>query len=331
MNQDETTIKKVYELVMKATCIAIFPHENPDADCIGSACGLQILLEEKFSKHVYVIEADPLTPFLKDNIYNTNMIVTKLPSSAKPDLFICLDTSNVTALTPKSYEEYIKNRTVPLINIDHHATNMQYGDVNIIIPECSSEGELLEQTLRACHITIPPHAAHNFLFGLIFDTQSFKVPTVNDKTLESAMNLQKQGAELTKIMRVYLDPPSFAEAMALKKILTNLHTTRDHAILWTSASKEDLQDPNFESSLQKIKSYLVNIKEAQIVATFKETDEGIDVSLRSKHINILEVAKYFHGGGHKNAAGFRGDTQKDLKEFEEEVIHKLEELLEYQQ
>jgi phosphoesterase RecJ-like protein len=57
----------------------------------------------------------------------------------------------------------------------------------------------------------------------------------------------------------------------------------------------------------------------KVAAFIKEVDDDmVSVSLRAKgEVDVTEVAKAFHGGGHRNAAGFR------IKDKTMDEVHNL--------
>ena len=300
-------INQLHQLITSASSIAIFPHEDPDADCLSSACGLGIVLKA-LGKTITIVEADRIPEYLAGIFYGSEMIVSELPLQ-QYDLLICLDTSNAELLDPISYPKYLRNTSTPIINIDHHQTNTHYGTLNIIDALASAEGELLSSLCRKLEIAIPSEAAHNFLLGTIFDTQYFKVPSTSAQTFYEASSLIQQGANLQQILSAYSNPPSVDEAYMFSHLLSLMQTTPDKSIVWISIPLSLEKQPYFDSAIKSLISYMNSLKGVAIALKFTEEEAedkkgtNIKVSLRSKTLDISPIAALHNGGGHKNASG----------------------------
>ncbi|MEL7597976.1 MAG: DHHA1 domain-containing protein, partial [Clostridiaceae bacterium] len=65
------------------------------------------------------------------------------------------------------------------------------------------------------------------------------------------------------------------------------------------------------------------IDTVEVAVLFKETEEGVKVSLRSKNIvDVRKIAEKFGGGGHVRAAGFA--SEKSLEEIKKIIIKEIE-------
>ncbi|HMO66184.1 MAG TPA: bifunctional oligoribonuclease/PAP phosphatase NrnA, partial [Verrucomicrobiota bacterium] len=64
-----------------------------------------------------------------------------------------------------------------LLNVDHHASNTLYGDLNWIVPEVPSTGELVLQILQAAGWSISPQVADGLFTAISTDSGSFQYPS----------------------------------------------------------------------------------------------------------------------------------------------------------
>lgn len=83
----------------------------------------------------------------------------------------------------------------PLINIDMHRENTQYGKVNIVDNSVSSICELLISVLSQIGFNLDSDMATNLLTGIISSTENFTSQTTNAETFEAAALCLKAGAQ----------------------------------------------------------------------------------------------------------------------------------------
>ena len=78
-----------------------------------------------------------------------------------------------------------------------------------------------------------------------------------------------------------------------------------------------------EEDAEGFVEYLISIKGVEIGVLFKERENGVKVSLRSKgKIDVESVAKKFGGGGHREAAGCFFEN-KNIEEVEKIIENEL--------
>ncbi|MCC8097138.1 MAG: DHH family phosphoesterase, partial [Eubacterium sp.] len=142
MNSENFT-EKLYEAVQKADTIAVSAHINADGDAIGSTLAMASALEAmgkkpvvflyyKGSKYDYIID--------RDKIYSENKQLVKA------DVFIALDCGDIFRLGNKGRAVF-EGASVTF-NIDHHISNIGYGDYNYVFPEASSACELVYKVIK---------------------------------------------------------------------------------------------------------------------------------------------------------------------------------------
>ena len=131
-----------WKLISQSHRIVLISHINPDGDALGSSLSLYPLLKEMGKKVTVVNRTAPL-PLRYDFLPNYAKIKPALP--ARFDLLISFDCGSFDRLG-------IEKPDVPIINIDHHITNTQYGDINLIDPSMPSASSVVLQMLRENNI-----------------------------------------------------------------------------------------------------------------------------------------------------------------------------------
>ena len=148
---------------------------------------------------------------------------------------------------------------VPLINIDYHNTNDQYGQINFVHPTASSSAEIITDLIQK-HAPefLDETIAHCLLTGIVSATDSFQKGNTTPKSLQRASLLIHSGADQQKIIHhLYKSQP-----LSLLKlwgcVMSKLQWKEDIALLWSVVTQEDFAKSKttpatIEVVLEKIK------------------------------------------------------------------------------
>ncbi|MFN9979654.1 MAG: DHH family phosphoesterase, partial [bacterium] len=120
--------------------------------------------------------------------------VVALPPATpqKLDVFVALDTSVKNRLG--TVLEAIAPGT-PLINIDHHVSNENYGDQNFIDPTAPATGQILGEFFQKIGAPITRDMATNLFAAISTDTGSFQYAGTNERTFAAAFHLIASGVD----------------------------------------------------------------------------------------------------------------------------------------
>ncbi len=250
-----------------------------------------------------------------------------LQNSFQPDLIICLDSGDVKQLG-KIYEDNTELfASVPVLNIDHHISNTQFGTVNLVEMKNSSTTEIIYDLIPYMddrgHTMISEDVATLLLAGLITDTGSFQHSNTTPKSLDTAAALIDLGARQQEIIKHLFKTKSLATLRLWGKVLTQLQNDPMYRIVWSSISAEDLQETMSHSDEAEglIDELLSTTPGTEMVFLVKEREDGlITTSIRtsSSLVDATVFADKFGGGGHRQAAGFK-IRERGGKSFDEIV------------
>ena len=87
------------------------------------------------------------------------------------------------------------NYSPTIINIDHHASNIFFGDYNMVDTTASSTCEILHRFFRYLHEPISPSIATSLLTGLMYDTDNFTNGATNKSALLVGEDLIRRGGD----------------------------------------------------------------------------------------------------------------------------------------
>lgn len=248
------------------------------------------------------------------------------PGERPYDLIVAVDTADV-ALFGTTYSEHVDLFSeVPILNIDHHISNTQYGQIQLIDPTAASATEVLYSWFLQhpdWKTRITADMATLLLTGLITDTRSFQNPNTTPRSLEIASELLDRGARQQDIIQQIYKTKPLSTLKIWGRALNHIQMDAKDRIVWSSISTEDLQE--MESSSKEthgiLDELISTIPDADVYVLFTELEEGgLKASMRSSAaVDVSRLAgETFGGGGHPRASGFR------VRKFENFALQVLE-------
>ncbi len=302
------TNQKIYSKIKDANNILIIVHPNPDADALGSMAALVHLLDNLGKKHTKFCLNQP-----PDNlawIVNFEKFASE-PSQilkADYDLAIVLDSGD---LKYAGVEEIFKNiqKKIFLINIDHHATNNFFGDLNLVETNAVSTTEIIYLLLKSLKIKIEPKTANVILAGIIGDTYNFTNPNTDYKSLEHASELLLLGARIDWIFDSIFKNKTIETLKIWGEIFIGLKYNSDLEIAYTITDFKSFDaNVNPTDVSEGVANFLNNITGVRAALILQQLDnETIKGSFRTNNdlIDVSKLARILGGGGHRKAAGFK--------------------------
>lgn len=318
MNQHTQEAQKIHKAIMNAPEILVVSHQNPDGDTLGSASAMATFLKQ-IGKQFGLYCASPLPKqysFLPhaQTFKNDPRIWEK-----EYDIVIVLDSSNTVYAGIEEKLAGLKTKPT-VINIDHHATNARYGDMNLVVPTTASTTEVLYGFFLSNRIEITDEMATALLTGIITDTDMFSNSGTTKSSMAIASELMKKRAEIKMIKEYLLFDKPISALKLLGVILGRLQIHTVSNIAYTYVTQADLTTHQvLEEELEGVANLLNFLSEGIAALVLKEKKDGtIKASLRTTHdtYNVANIAKLFGGGGHTKAAGFSITETSMEKAFE---------------
>ncbi|MGF1505757.1 MAG: bifunctional oligoribonuclease/PAP phosphatase NrnA, partial [Anaerolineae bacterium] len=146
MTTQSDQVQRAAGLLDSASRIAIACHLGPDPDAIGSLLGLGLAMQER-GKTVHLLTDGPI-PRSVQWLPSVDQIRLKPLTDEPVDLFVALDSSDPERLGEVG-QPLIANDELTTLVIDHHATNTEFGDVNLITVEAAATAEQIVYVLDA--------------------------------------------------------------------------------------------------------------------------------------------------------------------------------------
>jgi len=275
-------------------------HFSPDGDALGSILGLALALQ-KINKAPDPVCQDPVPPTFS---YLCGADQVRTQPSGEYDLIVSLDCSDVRRMGTPYQTLALQSKHIPIINIDHHVTNINFGELNWVDPTAVSSSEMVLELLETMGIPLDPNIATCLLTGIVSDTRSFRTSNISPKVMAAATRLMEAGASLAEITSQVFGHRPMAAVRLWAQALPETHL--DDRILWSVVTQEMREQSSYDSNGDAgLASFLGDVKEADMTAVFTERENGeIDVSMRANPgWDVSQVALSLGGGGHPQAAG----------------------------
>lgn len=330
---DQLQLNKLQNsLLNKELRIVILTHVNPDGDAMGSSLALFHYLKYAGHKQVEVITPNQYASFLHWLPGSEEVIVAELQAQRarklieQADLMFCLDFNSLERT--RDLQAYIANSQAKRVLIDHHPQPESDFDYIFSQVEASSTAELVHQfiTQSGHQHLMDQKIAECIYTGIITDTGSFSYSCNRPETYLITAQLLQLGVDGQHIHRLIYDTYSEDRMRLLGHCLSNqLKVLKPYKAAYISLSQRDLLRFNYqEGDIEGVVNYALSIQDVVLAAIFVERKDNIKISFRSKgRVNVNTMArKYFHGGGHQNAAGghYKDTLENALHYFESIII-----------
>lgn len=250
-------------------------------------------------------------------------------------LIITLDAADREQLGALFAENTKMFTETPLINIDHHISNTNFGLVNFVDGTAASTTEVLyslvEPLEKAFGVKImDEEIATLLLTGIITDTGSFQNPNTTPRSFETAAELIERGARQQDIIRKLFKTKNLSTLKLWGRVLSKIKNDPVHRFVWSTVSAQDLKESGATSNELTgiLDDLLSSAPGAEVVLLLKEREDGVVAgSLRttSSLVDAVEISEMFGGGGHRQATGFKiPRKERDFAAITAEVIKKIQ-------
>lgn len=246
--------------------------------------------------------------------------------SIKYDLIITLDAPDLTQLGTVFVEHPTIFKEIPVLNIDHHASNSYFGAVNLIDLTATSACEILVSLAEALGVELDSDIATALLTGIVSDTGSFQHSNTTPKSLTVAAQLVALGAKQQDIIKHLFKTKPFATLKLWGQVLSSLQFEPEAKLVWAGVTHADIQasGSDIDGLTGLIDELMTSVPGSEVVLLLSEREPRvISGSLRTaRGVNAMEIASLLGGGGHAGAAGFKL-ADMDIEEAAQVALEKI--------
>lgn len=294
--------------IEKADSIVILGHLRPDGDCVGSCLGVynyiydnypnktvDIYLDEFKQEFMFLRGAERILHEKQDRVY---------------ELCISLDSGDLDR--HGEFETYFHEAKRTMC-VDHHISNLGYGDVCFLKTECSATAEAIFTLLDEDKIGM--ECAECLYLGIVHDTGVFKYTNTTRQTMEIAGILIEKGARSPLVIDGTFYKKTFKQNKMLSKALDAAFLMFDGKVIVSCLTK-DVFDENDATNLDTdgvVDALRITEGVECALWMYEYPKKGtFKCSLRSNNsVNVNLIACRLGGGGHIRAAGCEVEGDKD--------------------
>jgi len=315
-------IEQIDSSIKNAKNILLVSHINPDGDTLGSMCGVYSFILDNYKKKSDMVCVSDIPVTYKFIPYiNDVKSISEIDLSREYDLVITLDVASIDRCGDA---KILFDRAKATINIDHHGTNPNYAQINLVRPEVSATAEVLVDLFKEMNIEISLNTAICLYVGILTDTGGFRFSNTTSKTFNAVSELTAKGVKPAEIYQKCYESNSKDMVLFQSYCISKAEFLADNKIAYTIVYKKDLEKFNNkgEDFTDGLTEKLRSIVSTEIAFVVKELSAGMSkVSMRSRTQDIAQICSSFGGGGHKLAAGavIKANPEKAVKMILNEI------------
>lgn len=300
-------------------------HMNPDADTLGSALAFASLLRRLGAQAIVACQDEVKVRF--DFMPGVEDVwVGSLPPDIPPDVgVIACDAATFDRLGTLGPAIAAYR---PLVNVDHHISNPNWGSHNLVDAGAAATGEIVYLLYEAFGVPIDRDAATCLYAAIITDTGSFRYPATTPRTLAVAAKLIAAGVDAPGVGAAIYERRTAGSLRLLGHALASLQMGCEGKLAWITLPLSLFNETGAtEAEAELVIEKLREIGGVEGLFVARESADGtVRVSFRSKGtVDVNQIAGQFGGGGHRQASG--ATLRMTLSEAEAVLIAAFEKLL----
>jgi phosphoesterase RecJ-like protein len=285
-------------------------HENPDGDALGSLLATKLAFDQLGKDSVMVLYGDAPLPG-EYQFMPLAELGSRWPDDVSERVLVALDCANESRIADPD----ILGRVPFTINIDHHHDNTRFGDLNLVVADASSTGEIVRDLFRELDVELTPEIAEALYIALVTDTGRFQYTNTTPKAYRLAAELREAGVDIHRVFQHVWESVPLAKGKLLARALERAQVYEGGAIVVSHLLRTDFAEVGAaEAYSEGIIDWLRAVEGAEMAVLIREPPRRDGptrrVSLRASidELDVSAIARKSGGGGHRQAAGFSSES-----------------------
>ena len=297
MTPPPADLSRIRDTLLDGHSFLLTSHARPDGDSLGSQLALAGALRQ-LGKQVRIINSDP-APAFYGFLPDLSTIEIAASVEAPFDAVVVLECSTLSRPGVAGLERR------QIINIDHHAGNGMYGDINWHDVSACACAEMVFELIEALGAHLTPAIATHLYVAILTDTGSFRHANITARTFEICRRAAETEVDAAGVAAQIYNNGSLGRVRVTGMLLDRMQLEDEQRIAVLSVNDAMLTAAGCDSDdMEGIVNLPLAARAVRAVIFLKDTDQGLRVSLRSKDaVDVRQVAVSYGGGGHLNAAG----------------------------
>ncbi|MEI6627072.1 MAG: bifunctional oligoribonuclease/PAP phosphatase NrnA [bacterium] len=280
--------------------ILLLTHKKPDGDALGSLLAMRLFLLSE-QKNVGTYLNDRPADYWQFLPGSESLNLSREIFQQNWDLVIVLDSGELPYTGIEV--EWLKGAFI--INMDHHWTNTQFGQINCVDETASSASEVVYHFFKEIDATINKNIATCLLNGILNDTGGLTNSATSESAVSATSDLTRYGARIDRLNDWINRHKTLAGLRLWGDILSRLTVNKKYSLAFTYVKEEDFKKYEVdESEVDGLVNFLNALTGVNVVMFLKIRPHEVKISFRTKRddVNVADLAQLLGGGGHKKAA-----------------------------
>src|SRR5438067_9240535 len=261
-----TDLKAIADALQRHDRFLVVTHENPDGDALGSLLALTLALRQLGKDAVMYLPGQ--TPLPQEYAFMPlDDLVREPPDDAAERVLLAVD----CAKEDRIGDESVLSAAPLVLDIDHHHDNTRFGDLNLIVADASSTGEVLRDVFAALGVELTPELAEPLYIALVTDTGRFQYANTTPKALRLAAELVEAGADVHAVFQEVYESVEFAKLKLLARALERARVLEGGLIVVSHLLRGDFTEVGAsEPYSEGIIDYLRAVEGAELAVLIRE-------------------------------------------------------------
>ncbi|MDR0828146.1 MAG: bifunctional oligoribonuclease/PAP phosphatase NrnA [Desulfovibrio sp.] len=338
--------QRLAEELNKAERVLLTTHVVPDGDAVGSTVALAHIV-----RHLGCETRMLMRTGLPADIALRNLPTPVLTRCAGlgdfvPDIAFFVDCGderragpemgflarNKSLPPPEGAEADAKggsaDKKILIVNIDHHADNPGFGDINLVQHGRAATSELIGLFAEYLGLSLSGDLGEAVYLGLVTDTGNFTYANTSADSLALGARIFAAGLNVADFSRRCDNNWSLARMHLWGCLMRAVTLSADGSIACCAVPRSLMDESGLgNDDLEGFASWLRRIKGVRVGLFVREDGpDNCKISLRSMgDFNVRAVTAVFDGGGHISAAG--ATVRLPLQEATRVVIEEIQKRL----
>lgn len=282
-------------------------HVVPDADALGSMCAMALGWSSSDVSPSISLPPGSLSQRLAFLVDDMPIPMAEISDFKQADGFVTLDTAKKSRCNVgETLKETDWSAGRPIVNIDHHATNTMFGDVNWVDANAGSTCEMVYYLLRSAGRTMNATIATLIYAGIQTDTLGFSLPSSRASAMRACADLVDHGAQPGEIGQRIFRSLRQSEFNLTRLIYDNTRVVADGQLAYSSAGYDEIRSTGCTAAdIDEQINVPRSLEGVRLAILFTEGNRGkTRMNFRCVgDLEVLPLANKFGGGGHAQAAG----------------------------